>query len=248
MLRPRSVGEILDASFQFIRAHLVPLTLGTLLFIAPSEVLIRLVPEFTSVWTTLGNLIAIPAMGLAMMFVFEAQAGRAPRLGDVIGAVVPRFPALLLAGIISGLLTLLGLLLLIVPGVIAFARLFAMPAIVLAGGGVGERGLRPLARPHPRGGASDPRAADDRLRHLPGGDRGCGVPGWADHRVRVFPADHRLPAGDRRAQRRLPADRRRDGLPLSRPPRPQGGVGRTGPDGCTAGAGAASPAGSISVA
>jgi hypothetical protein len=66
--------------------------------------------------------------------VSEVYLGRDPDLGDVLRRVFRRFGSLWGAAFISGIMVVFGLLLLIVPGLIAAAWTFAMPVIVMVEG------------------------------------------------------------------------------------------------------------------
>jgi hypothetical protein len=134
LLRARSAGEILDAAFQFMRAEYSALVLGTGILLVPTILLEALFPSLAFLWTIIGRLMYLAASSIPVVMVTDYYVGRPVDVGGAIRTVMRRFWSIWGAAFMSGLITLFGLVLLIVPGVIAFARLFAMPSVVLAEG------------------------------------------------------------------------------------------------------------------
>lgn len=138
LLRARSAGEILDAAFQFMRAEYAALVLGTAAFVAPPMFLNVIFPDLAVLWNLLSNILYMAASVVPVVLVTEYYVGKPVDVMGALRTIMGRFGAVWAASLISGILMALGLFLLIVPGVIAFARLFAMPSIVLAEGTTGS--------------------------------------------------------------------------------------------------------------
>lgn len=77
---------------------------------------------------------ACPQASAPVVMVTDAYVGKPVDVGPALRLVGQRFLSIWGAAILSGLAMGFGFLLLIVPGVIAFVRLFAMPAAVMAEG------------------------------------------------------------------------------------------------------------------
>jgi hypothetical protein len=151
-LRPRSATEILDAAFRLCGAHYGALVTATIVVFAPALVLRLLLPAGGEyIVAVLQNLLAAIADGAAIAIVSGAYLGRSVDAGTGLRALGGRMGALIVTSIGRGILIILGLALLIVPGLIAIALTFAMPmAIILEGKSAGEAfsRSRELARGH----------------------------------------------------------------------------------------------------
>jgi hypothetical protein len=111
-------------------------------------------------WDQLGMTFAVGVVGLiltqfgsvaAIIAAAEGAAGRDPNAGDALERALGRFPAVLWTELVVGLRVLLGLLLLIVPGIILAIRYgFAQFVAVLEteSGGAAARRSRDLVVPH----------------------------------------------------------------------------------------------------
>lgn len=134
-LRPRSATEIVDAAFRIYGAHYTALLTATAVAFAPGLIAKLLLPAETDwVGELFQNLLGVIADGAVIAIVSEAYLGRAADARTGLGALRGRMGALLWASIGRNLLIGIGLVLLIVPGLIAVAWTFAMPmAIVLEG-------------------------------------------------------------------------------------------------------------------
>jgi hypothetical protein len=133
-LRPRSAGEILDVAFQFNRAYYSALVLGVGALLLPPILLGSIFPDLALLWKILGNLSYLAATAVPVVMVTDYYAGQPVDVSSTLSRVSRRFPSIWGAAIYSGLVTVIGFVLFIVPGVIAMARLFAMPSVVMAEG------------------------------------------------------------------------------------------------------------------
>lgn len=151
-LRPRSAVEIIDAAFRIYGAHYAALLTTSAVLFTPGLLLKLLLPAGAEwVGDTFQNLLGTVVDGAVIAIVSEAYLGRAADVGTGLRAVGGRVGALIWSSIGRGLLIVLGLLLLVVPGIIAFVWTFAIPmAIVLEGCDAGDAfsRARELARDH----------------------------------------------------------------------------------------------------
>jgi len=134
--RARSVPEVLDAGFQMIRAKYGQLALLSLMIASPALVLrifIGYGPGAQFVGLVQGFL-ANYVIAAAVVVVSEAYLGRSVEVGEVLERVGSRFGSIWGAAFIRGFLLILGLLLLVVPGIIAMIVTFAMPIVVMVEG------------------------------------------------------------------------------------------------------------------
>jgi hypothetical protein len=134
-LRPRSVGEILDLGFQLYRSRWVQMATATGLLVMPLLLLQAVAPlNALPVLDQLGNLFFLAASAAVVVIASEAYLGREVTAADAVRTVGRRFLSVWGAAIIQGLLIGIGLLLLIVPGIIAAAWTFAMQQAVMIEG------------------------------------------------------------------------------------------------------------------
>jgi hypothetical protein len=150
-LRPLSVGEILDGAFTLYRRHFLTLFLTALLPNLPAVFFWLLLgglaardPGAVEAIAGLGGLLFLPytlvsvvlVWGALMQQLSRAYAGEAPSLGAGYGAALRRFFPLVVSGIVTYGLMILGFLLCIVPGVIVAIVFFAVwPAVMIEGSG-----------------------------------------------------------------------------------------------------------------
>jgi hypothetical protein len=144
-LRPRSIGEILDAAFQLYRSRFVGLVLIAVVGMAPVSLvsswfwLAVLSPEGTSTAADIGlglaGLLALIPLALVYGALTHAAArvadGRDVRIGEAYASSARRFPALLGAGFVSFLLaavTVVGL---------SIATFLVVTVVALLAGSVG---------------------------------------------------------------------------------------------------------------
>ena len=134
VLRARRPGEILDAAFQIVRAHYHAVVLASAVFLAPSILLSLAFPGGNLFVTILDRLLTLAASTAVVVVASDIYTGEETDVRRSIGEVVSRFGTILGAGVLQGILLLLGLLLLVVPAFIFYAWTFAMPAIVMREG------------------------------------------------------------------------------------------------------------------
>ncbi len=138
-LRPRTGPELIDASFQLYRAHLVQFAMVTAIMFAPAIVLLLILPQpLTLIGSVVSGITQIIAFAAIVVMVSDAYLGREIQAGPAVRQVLQRFWRVLIASIFQGVLVFIGFILLIVPGFIFFAWAFAMqPAVMLENKGVG---------------------------------------------------------------------------------------------------------------
>jgi len=150
--RPRRAGEILDAAFQLYRRLFFPVVVATGVFIAPALLLDLVVPP-----GSLPNINLLVNVAMALGTAAVVRLGSDGYLGQPADAmtavrhVLRRVLSVLGTAIVQGLLIIIGLILLVVPGVIFAAWTFAMvPAVMLEGRDTGDAFTRSreLARDH----------------------------------------------------------------------------------------------------
>jgi hypothetical protein len=152
-LRPLSVGEILDVSFSLYRRHFGPLVMVALICSG--------VPFLLSVFLgSAGGIFANPTLALVyylvlivlsslataatVFIVSESYLGRPLGAGEALARSLPLLWRLLLCSLFLGLVVVLGLLFLVIPGIILICGLLlAFPALVLE---PGTTAMRALAR------------------------------------------------------------------------------------------------------
>ena len=142
-LRPRSAIEIIDAAVEVVRGHFVALfTLAAVMLLpAVALELFATIYGMREMWEVLATLVGVMLDTLASGAIIAYVAGYiiSPRLStaEALRAALGRFWSLFAASIVYGMMVLVGLLLLVVPGIIVAVRYFAMPAVImLEGAGV----------------------------------------------------------------------------------------------------------------
>jgi hypothetical protein len=151
ILRPLSLGEILDVSFSLYRN-----AFGPLVVIA---VVTSGLPQIVSVYldaaggplenplfwlgnSLLGLMLGTIGVGATTFIISERYLGRSIPAGAAFGRATPYFGRLLVLSILAGLAIMVGALLLVVPGlIIASGVLLAVPALVLESLPSGGRAL-----------------------------------------------------------------------------------------------------------
>lgn len=139
-LRPMSFGEILDASFTVYRG-----IFGTLVAIA---IACQGVPSVLSVYVEtaggaasnlglwglvylLSLLAALLSFGASLWAISESYLGRQPTVGDALRYALRRAWRLFVAGIVSYILVILGLVLFVIPGFIVMTGLAVVPQVAV---------------------------------------------------------------------------------------------------------------------
>lgn len=155
-LRARSATEIVDASFQILKAHYaqlvvcsaiayVPLLLlrlfvigDTARFLGASPGAMRAGLMMTTIWSMLGSWITFAIMD-AVLLVCASQAylGERVDVGDAVRRVLPRTIAVLVSSLLKYVLMIVAFVLFVFPMLYVVARYFAITqAIVLEDAGV----------------------------------------------------------------------------------------------------------------
>lgn len=131
-IRPRTVPEILDASFQLLRQHYGPIAAVTGLILLPSLLMAALLPLEMAPLAELVQNICLNFSGAAtVLMVADVALGREPDMWGALRQVRRKAWLILGAAILQGLAVGLGMLLLVIPGLIAMALLFAVPIVVM---------------------------------------------------------------------------------------------------------------------
>ena len=147
-LRPLSLGEILDGALVLLRRHFV-LVLGIAIVCedipTAMDVYIDLMggasqnPVLNLLDRVLTVVGSVFVTGATVRVVSEAYLGRTPLFGDAMGFAGQRFGPVFGANFLSGLLTVLAMVLLIIPGIIvACGYSVAAQAAALESGSSGE--------------------------------------------------------------------------------------------------------------
>lgn len=132
MLRPRSAVEIIDAAFTLYRANFATLAVISMALLGPLKIVGVLVGGWLGVViSNLAGLFTPIVVGATVAVVSDAMHGRPISVGSAFGQIAGRWGTLVLVSFVQSLLTFLGLVLLIVPGVIAMGWTFAAPMAVV---------------------------------------------------------------------------------------------------------------------
>lgn len=133
--RARTVPELLDASFQVLRAAFWELCLVTLIITGPALALQLALPE-DWVWLAewLQMVLESYCAAAVVLMVSDVYLGREMSIGGALKRTLARFVSILGASLVGGILFVLGLVACVVPGIIVLIVAFAMPmAVVLEG-------------------------------------------------------------------------------------------------------------------
>jgi hypothetical protein len=134
-LRPRSASEILDLAFQIYRANWAAMAGATALFVFPILILQAIAPEnLLGILDHLSNLFFLAASAAVVVIASGAYMGRQVGAIEAVKTAGSRFLSVWGAAIIQGILIVIGLFLLIVPGIIFAAWTFAMQQAVMIEG------------------------------------------------------------------------------------------------------------------
>ena len=132
MFRPRSAIEIVDAGFSIYRAHFAALAAIWLILFGPFYIVGVLIGgTLGSTISNLSGLMVPVATGATVAVVSDAMHDRAVTIRGAFGQIAGRAGMLVGVSFVQGLLTFLGMLLLIVPGVIVWCWTFAAPMVVV---------------------------------------------------------------------------------------------------------------------
>jgi hypothetical protein len=83
-----------------------------------------------------GGLLSLIASGVTVMMARDALAAREPSMGDAFAAVMARLGDVIVASILVMIIVGIGMMLLVLPGIVAgFFLMFTLPAVLLDGSG-----------------------------------------------------------------------------------------------------------------
>jgi hypothetical protein len=138
-LRPLSIGEVIDASFQVYRRHFS--ALATIVLVCNGlPVLLQVYGRsgagihlaLTLVYAVLVVVLSLVATGATVFVVSESYLGRAITAREALSRALPFVVPLIVVSLSVGLVAFVGFLLLVVPGVIAVCGLaVSVPALVV---------------------------------------------------------------------------------------------------------------------
>jgi len=144
MLRPLSVGEILDTSFSLYRRHFGALATVSLVCTGLPLVLRLFVEASGGLFANLTLVLlyflclvvlSLVATGATVFIVSESYLGRPLTAREALARATPHLVRILIASLLMGLVILLGFLLMVIPGVmLAVGLAVAIPAVVLEAG------------------------------------------------------------------------------------------------------------------
>ena len=131
--RSRSPTEIVDATFQFYKAHAGDLLVLCALLTVPPMLLEALTPApYDKVMSVVTNVMLMASQGaIAVLVAAALEEDSALTAGEVLRQFGSRMGSVIVVAIMSGILMMLGLVLLVIPGIIA-AIWFAVSTPVAA--------------------------------------------------------------------------------------------------------------------
>jgi hypothetical protein len=138
-LRPLSVGEILDTSFQVYRRHFS--ALATIVLVCNGlPILLQVYTRsggggswaLTLLYIVLVVVLGLIATGASVFVVSESYLGRAITAREALARAGPYVGPLIVASLLVGLLVMVGFILLVIPGMIILCGLaLTVPAVVV---------------------------------------------------------------------------------------------------------------------
>lgn len=134
--RPRSISEIVDASFRFYRARFGDLLVVSALLLVPPALVAAVAPDwlaltikFVSNWMYL-----IVEGAVAILVAASLERSETLSAGDVLRALGRKAGTVIAVSIVSGLMVMIGTILLVIPGIIAAAwTMVALPVAAIEG-------------------------------------------------------------------------------------------------------------------
>ena len=143
-LRPLSVGEILDVSFQLYRRHFAALAMVALIC-SGLPVLLSLFIEASGgmlqhVWLTLAYylifvVLSAIATAATVFIVSESYLGRPLSAAEALSRAAPLLWRVIACSVLTGLLVMVGFLLFVIPGIVLVCGvILAFPVLVLEPG------------------------------------------------------------------------------------------------------------------
>jgi hypothetical protein len=132
LLRPRSAVEIIDAAFALYRANFGVLATLALVLLGPFEVIGVLVGgDVGSLISNLSGLLGPIVVGATVAVVSDAMHDRPISIASAFAQIAGRWGTLVLVSFAQGVLVIIGLIVLVVPGLIALVWTFAAPMAVV---------------------------------------------------------------------------------------------------------------------
>ena len=118
--QPRRASEIIDSSFRLYRAHLGDLIVISALLLVPPALIAAITPSpFKMAIQLGGHLTFLVAQGaIAVLVAAALQEDRAMTAGEVFRELGARASNVISVSIMAGVLTVLGFILLVIPGII----------------------------------------------------------------------------------------------------------------------------------
>jgi hypothetical protein len=133
---PRTATEIIDTSFRFYREHFGDLLVLCALLLVPPVLVAALTPQpIQFVVQLVGNLMFLVCQGaIAVLVAAALEQDRALSAGEVLRALGDRAGSVIAVSIMSGILIMLGLVFLVIPGIlIAVWTVVATPVAAIEG-------------------------------------------------------------------------------------------------------------------
>jgi hypothetical protein len=132
LLRQRSAVEIIDASFALYRANFAVMATTALVLLGPFVVIGALVGGIVgSLISSLYGLFAPIVVGAVVAIVSDAVHDRRSTFGSAFRQISGRWGTLVLVSFAQTVLIVLGLIVLVVPGILTFCLTFAAPMAVV---------------------------------------------------------------------------------------------------------------------
>jgi hypothetical protein len=121
--RPRTIGEIVDAAATLYRAHFATVVIVTMIIVVPPAIVKMFVPDWAGgIVDLIGNLLIPISQGaIAAVVAGAIERGEAMDVGQAFRSTRGRVGSLITVQIASGILVVLGMILLVIPGFIAIA-------------------------------------------------------------------------------------------------------------------------------
>ncbi|HET7187779.1 MAG TPA: hypothetical protein VFI52_06480 [Gemmatimonadaceae bacterium] len=132
--RARTVGEIVDATFNLYRAKFATVVTVAMLVVAPPAIIKAAAPvEWQWIIELAGNLLSPVALGaIAAIVAAFVERDESLDVGDALRSTSGLIGSLIAVQVASGLMVLVGLVLLVVPGLIALAwTAVAVPVVMI---------------------------------------------------------------------------------------------------------------------
>jgi hypothetical protein len=146
-LRPRSTTELIDAAVQLLRQHYMEIVTASAIFLIPAFILRLFMPDVRAGQLPVGQQLSTVALGAAITVIFsvvstaavvvvisDSYLGREVSIVSAVQRVIDRFWSVLGAALLQTILTGIGFLFFVIPGVLCVAWFFAGTAVVVIEG------------------------------------------------------------------------------------------------------------------